>query len=102
VREPQERFQAVARRVEAGLMEISLANYGELDIPSRLAVEARWSAAHLLTGDGLRDFELVEQKNSAAQFQTLSSSRLPAGSTQTVGWLRFDRDCEVQLEVRKY
>jgi hypothetical protein len=99
----QEKFQAVARRIEPGLVEISLENNGELDIPSRLAVEVRWSDARLVAGDGLRDFELAEQNVSAARFQNQQPSfRLPAGEKIIVGWLRFDTDREVQLEVKKF
>jgi hypothetical protein len=102
-REPRGSFHAVARRVEAGLVEISLVNDGDLDISSRLAVEARWTGARLIAGDGLRGFELADQNSSAATFQTqLSNFRLPAGETQVVGWLRFDQDREVQLEVKKF
>ncbi len=102
-REPHEQFQAVARRVEPGLVEISLENTGELDISSRLAVEARWSAARLVAGDGLRGFELAEQNISAAKFQNkMSSFRLPAGEKQIIGWLRLDTDREVQVEVEKF
>ena len=96
-REPRENFHAAARRVEAGLVEISLVNDGELDISSRLAVEVRWSDARLVAGDGLRGFELAEQNVSAARFQNQSSPfRLPAGEKQIIGWLRFDQDREVQ------
>jgi hypothetical protein len=102
-REPHESFHATARRVEAGLVEISLMNDGELDISSRLAVEVRWSDARLIAGDGLRDFELAEQNGSAARFQNQSSQyRLPAGEKQIIGWLRFDKNREVQLEVKKF
>jgi hypothetical protein len=102
-REPREDFHAVARRVEAGLVEISLVNDGELDISSRLAVEVRWSDARLVAGDALRGFELAEQNVSDARFQNQSSQfSLPAGEKQIVGWLRFDKDREVQLEVKKY
>jgi hypothetical protein len=90
------------RRVEAGLVEVSLVNDGELDISSRLAVEVRWSDARLIAGDGARDFELAEPNASAARFQNQSSHRLPAGETQPVGWLRLDHDREVQVEVRKF
>jgi hypothetical protein len=102
-REPRESFHAVARHVETGLVEISLVNDGDLDISSRLAVEARWPTARLIAGDGLYGFELAEQNGSAATFQNQSSNfRLPAGETQVVGWLRFDQDREVQCEVKKF
>ena len=102
-REPRESFHAVARHVETGLVEISLVNDGDLDISSRLTVEARWPAARLIAGDGLHGFELAEQNGSAATFQNQSSNfRLPAGETLVVGWLRFDQNREVQLEVKKF
>ena len=102
-REPRESFHAVARRAESGLVEVSLVNDGELNISSQLAIEVRWSDARLAAGDGLRGFELAEQNGSAAKFQNQSSQfRLPAGEKEIVGWLRFDKDCEVQVEVKKF
>lgn len=98
----QEKLRVEPRRVEAGLVEIKLVNSGELDISSRLAVEVRWSDARLIAGDALRDFELADRSASAARFQTKTNSiRLPAGDFLTLGWLRFDRDCEVRCELRK-
>lgn len=101
-RSPRESLRSEPRRVEAGLVEIHLVNDGELDNSSRLAVEVRWSNARLIAGDGLRDFELAEQGISSARFQTqATTSRLRAGDNLKLGWLRFDRDCEVQIEVKR-
>ncbi len=101
-RVPQEKFRVNARRVESGLVEISLANAGELDVSSRLAVEVRWSKARLIAGDALRDFELADRSASAARFQTKSQPvRVRAGDQLVLGWLRFDQDCEVQCELKK-
>lgn len=102
-RVPRESFHAAMRRVGTGLVEISLVNDGELDISSRLAVEVRWSGARLVAGDGHRGFQLVDGGPSAASFQTQTQpSRLRAGESLMVGWLRFDRDCEVTCEVRVF
>ncbi len=99
---PRESVRAQLRRVEAGLMEISLVNDGELDISSRLAVEIRWQDGRLVAGDGLRGFELVEGEASTARFQNRTHpERLFAGEVRTIGWLRFNKDVEVQLEVEK-
>jgi hypothetical protein len=99
---PREALRVHTRRVESGLVEISLANEGELDISSRLAVEVRWSKARLVAGDALRDFELADRNLSAARFQTRSQpARVRAGETLVLGWLRFDQDCEVRCELRK-
>jgi len=101
-RVPREVLRVSARRVESGLVEINLANEGELDVSSRLAVEVRWSNARLVAGDALRDFELVDSSASTARFQTRSQlSRLRAGESLVLGWLRFDRDCEVQCELKQ-
>lgn len=101
-RVPQEKFRVDARRVEPGLVEISLVNEGDLDISSRLAVEVRWSNARLVAGDALRDFTLTETGVSGARFQNkTNSTRLPAGDTLKAGWLRFDQDCEVRCELKK-
>ena len=102
-RVPREAFRADTRRVEPGLVEISLVNNGDLDISSRLALEVRWSDARLIAGDGLRDFELAEPGAAAARFTTKPEfSRLSAGEELVVGWLRFTTNCEVQVEVKKY
>ncbi len=99
---PRESVQAQLRRVEAGLVEISLVNNGELDISSRLAVEIRWQDARLAAGDGLRGFELVEGDASTARLKTRSQPhRLAAGEQWIIGWLRFNREVEVQLELSK-
>ena len=101
-RVPREVLRVHTRRVESGLVEINLANEGELDISSRLAVEVRWSKARLVAGDALRDFELADRSLSAARFQTKSQpGRVRAGETLVLGWLRFDQDCEVRCELKK-
>lgn len=98
----QEKLRVEPRRVEAGLTEVILVNEGDLDISSRLAVEVRWTDARLIASDALRDFELADRRTSAARFQTQSQPvRLRAGDKLTLGWLRFDRDCEVRCELRK-
>jgi len=102
-RSPRESVRAEPRRVEAGLIEVSLVNEGELDISSRLAVEVRWPDARLVAGDGLRDFELVEAGASTARFQTKSPPRrLAAAERRVIGWLRLNQDREVQVEIKKF
>lgn len=104
-RSPHEALRGEARRLETGLVEINLVNDGELDLSSRLVVEVRWSrvgGARLVAADGLHGFNLLTAGTSSLSFQNPSQpSRLPAGEKQTIGWLRFDRDCEVQIELKK-
>lgn len=97
---PRKSVQAEAHRVEPGLVEISLVNSGELDISSRLAVQARWSEARLIAGDALHGFELAERKPSSAIFKSKADNfRLPAGQKKVVGWLRISGEREVKLEI---
>ena len=102
---PRESFRAEPRRVEPGLIEISLVNDAELDISSRLAVEVRWSresGARLVAGDGLGGFELLDGGPSSMKFQSkMPLWRLPAGEQQVLGWLRLSEDREVQVEINK-
>jgi len=102
---PRESFRGEARPVEKGLVEINLVNDGELDLSSRLVVEVRWSrvgGARLIAADGLHGFNRLNAGPSSITFQKTSQpDRLAAGEKQTIGWLRFDRECEVQVESKK-
>jgi hypothetical protein len=99
---PRANARAESHRVEAGLVEISLVNDGELDLSSRLAVEVRWQNARLVAGDASSGFDLVDGGPSTVQFQTMSKThRLPAGDTQVIGWLRLSEEREVQVEIIK-
>ena len=102
---PRESFRGEARPVEKGLVEINLVNDGELDLSSRLVVEVRWSrmgGARLIAADGLHGFNTLNAGPSSITFQTQSQpDRIAAGEKQTIGWLRFDRECEVQVESKK-
>ena len=104
-RAPRESLRAEPRRVEPGLVEIHLVNNGEIDISSRLAIEVRWSregGTRLVAGDALRGFEMVDAGPSTVRFETKSRLlRLPVGDKQVIGWLRFNEDREVQVEVTK-
>jgi len=105
-RSPRESLRAETRLIEAGLVEINLVNDGELDLSSRLVVEVRWSrngGARLVASDGLHGFTMLNAGTSSITFQNQSQpGRFAASDRQTIGWLRFDRDCEVQLEVKKF
>ncbi|MCX6925255.1 MAG: DUF3142 domain-containing protein, partial [Verrucomicrobia bacterium] len=104
-RAPRESIRAEPRRVEPGLVEVSLVNDGELDISSRLAVAVRWSrqgGVRLVAGDGLQGYELLDGGPSSVIFQSKATLwRLPAGEKQVIGWLRLSEDREVQIEMQK-
>ena len=102
---PRESLRGETRRIETGLVEINLVNDGELDLSSRLVVEVRWSRvgeARLVAADGLHGFNTFAAGTSSITFQNQSQpGRFAAGEKQTVGWLRFDRDCEMQIEIKR-
>jgi hypothetical protein len=99
---PRESFRVETRRVEPGLVGISLINDGELDVSSRLTIQVRWRDARFVAGDGLREFELVDGGPSTVKFQTrIEPCRLPAGVKQDIGWLRLSEDREVQIEMER-
>ena len=102
---PRESLRGEARQIETGLVEINLVNDGELDLSSRLVVEVRWSRvgeARLVAADGLHGFNTLNAGPSSITFQKQSQpGRIAAGKNQTIGWLRFDRNCEVQIEIKK-
>jgi hypothetical protein len=102
---PRESLRGEARRIETGLVEINLVNDGELDLSSRLVVEVRWprvGGARLVAADGLHGFTCLNAETSPITFQNPSQrGRFAAGEKQTIGWLRFDRDCEVQIEIKR-
>ena len=101
LRQPQASLRAEPRRAEAGLVEIVLVNDGELDLCSRLAVTARWSAARLVAGDAVRGFELAEAKPGTAKFQTHAQPcQLSPGDRRVIGWLRLSENVEVQIELQ--
>ena len=101
-RSPRESFRVETRRVEPGLVGISLINDGELDISSRLTIQVRWHNARFVAGDGLREFELVDGGPSTVKFRSRTEPcRLPAGVKQDIGWLRLSEDREVQIEMEK-
>ena len=101
-RSPRESARVELRRVGSGLVEINLVNDGELDISSRLAVVVRWHDARLVAGDSVGGFELVEADAFTARFQMQAQPcRLPAGAEQVIGWLRLDKNVEVQSEFKK-
>ena len=99
---PRESIRVETRRVEPGLVGISLINDGELDVSSRLTIQVRWRDARFVAGDGLREFELVDGGPSTVKFQTrIEPCRLPAGVKQDIGWLRLSEDREVQIEMER-
>jgi hypothetical protein len=100
-REPGAQVRAVPRHPQPGLVEVDMVNRGEADLTQGLGLAAKWNGARLVACDGLAGFEQMETRSNSVQFRNKAGGwRLRAGETRTVGWLRFDREVEVQTEVR--
>lgn len=94
-RTPRRHLRVISRRVEAGLTDIHLANEGELDISSRLAITVRWQGSRWVAADALSAFAAADVGSNHIRFQTEQRLRLPAGEQLPVGWLRLSEDGEV-------
>ncbi len=95
---PRKSVRVESRRVETGLVQISLVNDGELDISARFAVRVRWQGARLIAGDGLGGFNLARADASSARFEAAKPCHLPAGERFAIGWLRLSGDREIQVQ----
>lgn len=104
-RSPRKSLRVESRRPEPGLVEISLVNDGEADLSSRPAVEVRWQNARLVAGDGLGGFEAMDASSNTMQFRARANStpvRLPPGEHQVIGWVRLNKEVEVEIETKKF
>ena len=100
-REPEARVRVVPRHPQPGLVEVDLVNQGQADHTRGVELSLRWHGARLVASDGLCGFEPVETGSNAARFLRQPAGwRLRPGETRMIGWLRFDRDVEVQVEIR--
>jgi hypothetical protein len=99
--EPGASVQAVKRHPQPGLVEVDMVNRGQADHTDAVELSMKWSGARLVASDGLAGFEQMETGSNGVQFRNKPSSwRLRPGETRTISWLRFDRDVEVQVEIR--
>jgi len=98
---PRANLQVQTRRSQTGLIEIDLVNTGETDHVTPVQMKLNWLQARLVAADALHEFELFEDDAGVLQFRSGKKfPRLAAGQHRTIGWVRLDRDVEVQLEIQ--
>lgn len=85
-------------RPEPGLVEVQVANRGTADRTGPVVARVRWQGARLLARDGIRGFEVASSGANELLF-TNAICRLPAGEVETIGWLRFDTEAVVELNI---
>ena len=63
-------------------------------------VTLQWSEARLVACDGLQGFEFAETGNNAVRFKFHKSvTPFEPGERRTIGWLRLNKEAEVQIEM---
>ncbi len=85
-----------------GLVELSLANLGDDDAELRSQIAVQWNDGALLASDALGGFELIrsDQKHVTLRpGKPAAGVRLAPGADRLIGWLRFEKDTEVQTHV---
>lgn len=98
--EPASEVRAHVRRVKPGLVEIDLANEGTADAQSKPCATLYWEKHRRIAADGLEGYQVVESGPTALRLQpTHFGRRLRAGERMVIGWVRFDGDPEVKVEI---
>jgi len=101
-RVPVANLVAAARRVQPGLAEVELVSDGEADAPLPETVTVTWSDARLLAADGLSGYELYARNLDNVLFRLRPMTTiewLHPGESRAIGWLRFETDTEVRIDV---
>lgn len=97
---PRPGLRAEARHSKPGLVEVDLWNSGEASHVAPVQVTLQWSEARLVACDGLQGFESAEAGNNAVQFKFHKSvAPFEPGERRTIGWLRLNKEAEVQIEM---
>ncbi len=82
-------------------IDLSIFNAGEADEQINSNVAATWSEAGLTASDALSGWN-VRSENGRAVFNPIAQQgvRLPPGANRKIGWLRFDRPTNLQVELK--
>jgi hypothetical protein len=81
-------------------IDLSILNDGEADEQFDLNVAAVWNGAELTASDALSGWS-IRSENGRAIFNPVAKQgvRLPPGGNRKIGWLRFDRPTNLQVEL---
>jgi hypothetical protein len=98
-RPPRPALRADARKPQPGLTEIDLVNDGQDDADLRVDVWVRWADARRVAGDAVNGFR--QSQSGAGAIRLIGGEgRLRPRQRITIGWVRFDKDTEVQVDVQ--
>ena len=98
---PKPILEAKGTQAEPGLVDVVISNVGEVGTQSRVEISVQWEHTHLHAADGLGGY-VWSQPNPTEVLFTKDNEKLRAGETRSVGWLRFEKKAEVQIDVRVF
>ena len=97
---PAADLRADLRRPQPGLVEIDLVNQGTADASPLPALTVEWSSQRAIAMDGLQGCTPVRTGPARLRFEASETgTRLNAGERMRVGWIRFDGDPELEMEL---
>lgn len=100
-RAPQPELGVQSRR-EGSLTDVELVNRGEAEASLDVSVACHWSDAGLVSADALGGFVRSQDDDGELRWRGGRAEQLgtlPPGASRRIGWLRLDRDKEVQCDV---
>jgi methyl coenzyme M reductase beta subunit len=94
--------QAEVRHASQALVEVDLVNAGAAEFSQPVQVTLRWQEGRLIAADGLQGFDSAEAGPKAVQFQSRNGlAHLGPGERRNIGWVRLDKETQVQIELGK-
>jgi hypothetical protein len=97
---PEACVRATLRYPAPGLVEVAVENHGAAAVSKPMELWLRWKEGAVVAADGLSGFEVIERGGNELSLRA-SYLRLDAGARRAVGWVRFDQEAQVQLEIQK-
>lgn len=101
-KEPVSDFSVTPQTMEAGLVEVLLINTGQTEVYPPATVTIHWHQGQLLAADGYHGYGLAHDDANSVSL-TLAGVRrmmpIKPGESMKLGWLRFNTQTEVTINV---
>ncbi len=103
-RTPQSILRPEVHHTSPGLVDIDIFNEGEGPSLSDIEIAVSWEGARLIGADGLNGFKLKKRESTRVSLLSINLKdfrRIEPGERWSVGWLRFDQETEVEVNVQQ-